>query len=511
MLSQYRNLHSRTCPRCNMTLPQSENCCNNCGYQFASMQADGAVQPVQQVPVQTNNAPQRGLFAPSPANKASNTPSRSGLLSGNYVPAQPVQSVQPTQPDTRFPNGQVAPVENSPAPRGGLLSSTGAPRQGQFAPAQQRPVSQSGLLRGPFAPVQTNSGPISAQNPIVQTESIPSQRPPVQPMQQAQPAPVMPIMPFTQPVQPVYPMQPMQMMQPAAFVPATPPMLSVQAANSPLVPTSAPRVPGQAESASKGIQAARRREKEELAARKRTPLLYFMGVVLVIIVFLAAGIHASGISPATFFAHSNAIVKENFPATTGTPIFADAFGSDGSGWNLQSVNGSYSVTVGNGSLTLENDNNKLLWELLPGERAYGNFVLSVNATLAKGDQNNGYGIYIRGTANQNTDLATYYRFELYGDGSYAVFKGVSNGNGTTTDSKIVDYTLSSAIQKAGKVNHIVIVANGPALALIVNNHIVQMITDRSYASGSIALFVANLPDSKPGAQVQFSQFTMYAI
>jgi hypothetical protein len=192
------------------------------------------------------------------------------------------------------------------------------------------------------------------------------------------------------------------------------------------------------------------------------------------------------------------------------PLFSDNFLSDRYGWNLQSSPGNYAVTIGNGTLTLQVNKNNLLWELLPGERSYSNFTLTVNAVLSRGEQNNGYGVYIRGASNSKTDLATYYRFELYGDGSYAIFKGIIDAPGKSADTKIVDYTLSSAVQKQGKVNQIIIIAKGAALSFIVNDQLLQTISDHSYTSGFVALFISNLPQAKPGATVQFSRLAIYA-
>lgn len=160
---------------------------------------------------------------------------------------------------------------------------------------------------------------------------------------------------------------------------------------------------------------------------------------------------------------------------------------------------------------MEMDKNQLLWELLPGARVYSDFTLTVNAVLDKGDQNNGYGIYIRGAANATSDLATYYRFELYGDGSYAIFKGSTDASGTSTDTKIVDYTLNAAVKKEGGTNQIMIIAKGTTLSFIVNGQLLKTITDHSYTSGSVALFISNLPQAKPGIQVQFSRFAIYPL
>jgi hypothetical protein len=259
-------------------------------------------------------------------------------------------------------------------------------------------------------------------------------------------------------------------------------------------------------------QAARRRQEERAGDRKRAARLYFVVTLLAVLVLALAGLHGAGVTPtmlAKLFAHNSSSQQTTYSVPKGNPLFADPLVNDASGWNLQSAPGTYSVSVGNSGLTLESDQHKLLWELLPGERSYGDFTLVINAALTKGDQNNGYGVYIRGTANARSDLATYYRFELYGDGSYAIFKGMVNADGVSSATKLVGYTLNAAIQKVGKVNHIMIVAKGASLSLIVNGQLIRQLTDASYRAGSIALFVSNLPQASAGAQAQFSHLAIY--
>jgi hypothetical protein len=249
--------------------------------------------------------------------------------------------------------------------------------------------------------------------------------------------------------------------------------------------------------------------KNRSRAQQGATLIYLISIILVVFI-VAAGIHA-GISLPIRFSGVAPTPTLAYPIPKSTPLFADSFVNDAFGWNLQSVPGDYAVAVGNGTLTLVDDNRTLLWDLLPGERTYGDFTLTVNAVLSEGDQNNGYGVYIRGASNKDTDLAVYYRFELYGDASYAIFKGTLDRSGKSTSTKIVDYTLNSAIQQQGKINHLMIIAKGPTMSLIVNDHMIKTFSDPSYSSGSIALFVSNLPEAKAGAQVQFSQFAMYPV
>jgi hypothetical protein len=98
---------------------------------------------------------------------------------------------------------------------------------------------------------------------------------------------------------------------------------------------------------------------------------------------------------------------------------------------------------------------------------------------------------------------------LYGDGSYAIFKGTSDSGGNSIATKMVDYTLNTAIKKRGEINQIMIIAKGPVLSFVVNGQLLKAVRDTSFSSGSIALFVSNLPQAKPGAQAQFSQFVIY--
>jgi hypothetical protein len=197
------------------------------------------------------------------------------------------------------------------------------------------------------------------------------------------------------------------------------------------------------------------------------------------------------------------------PTPAVMPLFADAFRNNAQGWELKSQPGQFLAKIANGALLLENDNNMMLQEFLPGNKALSNFRLVVDAMLSKGDAINGYGFYFRATTNAKGVLSTYYRFELYGDGTYALFKGTlvkANNNGGTKvkDSKIIDFTFNPAIGKQGMLNHVIITAQGPKLTFVVNGKPLISISDGSHSSGSMALFISNRGNAKPGAQASFS-------
>ena len=251
-------------------------------------------------------------------------------------------------------------------------------------------------------------------------------------------------------------------------------------------------------------------------AWKRVPKIGLIVGILLLIIILMIILVGGGVGYFYVASHlektTTNVPSTPSPTPTIPPLFSDSFQNNNNGWDLTSVSGQYSVKVGGGSMVLEDDKNKLLWELIPGTKVYGDFKLVVDATLSQGDQSNGYGVFIRGASNQNNELATYYRFELYGDGTYAVFKGVLDATGNSQSNTLVDYTMDPAIQKQGGVNHIAIIANGPNMTLVVNGQTLKVVTDTSYTGGSVALFVSNLPaPTPPGAQATFNNLAIYPV
>jgi hypothetical protein len=216
---------------------------------------------------------------------------------------------------------------------------------------------------------------------------------------------------------------------------------------------------------------------------------------------------------------SNQSPATSVPVTApkASPVFADSFKDNGNGWNTQGVPGKASVAVGNGALTLEENNHSLLWEIVPNPtkdkaRPYGefnDFQLLVDAVLSKGDQNNSYGVYVRGVIGQNGEMTSYYRFSLYSDGTYAIFKGTVDGSGKASITRLVDYKKHAAVKAGNERNQLKIVAKGPSMTFSVNGQLLETVNDTSYQSGVIALFVINLKDARGGAQAQFSNLGIY--
>lgn len=231
-------------------------------------------------------------------------------------------------------------------------------------------------------------------------------------------------------------------------------------------------------------------------------------IVSLVIIVLASGGFASFLLLNNQANKSTPTETAGIPTPSVKPLFSDSFNNNNNKWDLSGTPGKFVVSIGGGSMVLEDDENKLFMEVVPGS-TFADFRLDVDAKLSKGDPNNGYGVFVRGALNQDGNLDTYYRFELYGDGTYAVFKGFLDASGNLQSTRVAGYATDPAILKEGQVNHITILATGSSMTFVVNGKSLVTYSDSSYKSGSVALFVSNLPKLNPGAQATFSSLAIY--
>jgi hypothetical protein len=241
--------------------------------------------------------------------------------------------------------------------------------------------------------------------------------------------------------------------------------------------------------------------------RPRTGLILAIGAILIVLVGggLAGLLYYNSQSAPTASSAQTFVIK----TPTVKPLFRDSFTNNNTGWLLSNDPGVSLQQVGGGKMTLEDDDNKLLWEILPG-KTFSDFRLDVNATLTKGNTNNAYGVYIRGVSTATSDIGTYYRLEIYGDGTFAVFKGTQDSNGNPVIQR-VHYSNNpvAAILTEGHSNHITIIAKGSSMVFMVNGVTIYTYTDTTYRSGLIALFVSNLAGLAGGAQATFANLAIF--
>jgi hypothetical protein len=242
---------------------------------------------------------------------------------------------------------------------------------------------------------------------------------------------------------------------------------------------------------------------------KRGPKLGLVILVIgLLVVLIAGGAFAGYIFLKNQNPNSNT-VPTSITTPSVKPLFSDAFNNNQNNWDLSSTPGKFSVKIGGGSMVLEDDEHKLFMEVVPGNNLV-DFRLDVDASLSKGDPSNGYGVFIRGGLGPDGNLNTDYRFELYGDGTYAIFKGsLDPTSGNALNNIVHNYTASSAILKGGQVNHITIIAKGSTMTFMVNQQTLYTYVDNNYKSGAVALFVSNLPTLAAGAQATFSHLAIF--
>jgi len=476
----YGGMQSLPCPRCHAPLLPNEANCRNCGYSNASPQGN--------ISVATPSAANGSWNQVAPQVPYGQGQSQQGAPSWSQFPVPP--SSTPSVPSPQVQNTFNTPPSATVKASGKNFfgGSAKPPSVGEgngYSPNQ--PVSP--VTPPPFAPQRPSgmpsTGPMGPQSfssppPAGPTAQVPYGAPPAGFQQFGAP----PVQGQSFPGVGAWNGSHMQSGSIQPFPMATP------------AAPSSPALSRLAQPASKETRPTRRIEPKKII------------LIAILLIALVGG----GTAGYILLNNHNTIMPTTVDAGVqkGAPLFADAFKNNANGWSLQADPGRFSISLGSDSLILEDDINELLWEPLPGNKTFSDFTLSVDAMLAQGDQTNGYGIYIRGSSVQNAEMATYYRFELYGDGTYAIFKGALDANGNPTNSKLVDYTPDPAIKKQGAINHVTITAKGSSLSLTVNGQMVKTITDSSYVSGAIAPFVSNMQNARPGAQARFSNLTISA-
>ncbi len=161
-------------------------------------------------------------------------------------------------------------------------------------------------------------------------------------------------------------------------------------------------------------------------------------------------------------------------------LFSDSFAPGETGnWEIEGdAQGVTAVT--NEQLVIEiNAPNTLQFSTL-ADHTFDDFILEVDGRQLSGDLGNTYGVLFR-----VQDPGRFYRLEINGNGQYMLER--RNGDGSWTRF-VDDWTETEAIKQGISVmNRLKVEANGPTIAVYVNDQLVQQITDSAYLRGNIAL------------------------
>jgi hypothetical protein len=169
-----------------------------------------------------------------------------------------------------------------------------------------------------------------------------------------------------------------------------------------------------------------------------------------------------------------------------TPFFEDDFADNSQGWYMSNVVG-YKRSLTSNGLMLTNTNNNPMIESLPISQKFNDFSMTTTFTLLQGDKNDSVGIYLRGDSNLDHD----YRIDIFGNTMYAISKEYLDTQNTPQILYLVPPSHASSLKPRGEANTLTIIMEGPAMILLINNTLANVIIDKDYTRGQIALFAAH--------------------
>jgi hypothetical protein len=189
------------------------------------------------------------------------------------------------------------------------------------------------------------------------------------------------------------------------------------------------------------------------------------------------------------------------PLATGAngALYRDGFDDSQSQWVLE-ADLEASARIADGQLLLNVlEPNLVTWAQLT-DRTFGDFVLEVEATQVSGPNNNSYGVLFR-----VQDPTAYYRFDISGDGYYAVTRRDPTGGGRWTW-LTGDWVPSTAIHQGASTNRIRVLAQGSHFVFWVNGEQLTEADDKTYSRGAIGLNAGSFDE--PGVMVSFDNLTI---
>ena len=236
-------------------------------------------------------------------------------------------------------------------------------------------------------------------------------------------------------------------------------------------------------------------------------MLIGVGVLLLVLigggVLLLAGGKKAPTQGATV--HSATTTSKKVIAAVGTasamqPLFADTFADNSKGWTLGTR-----ATISDHALTLASDNqNSFVNTLLPTGNPFGDFLLKVSFKVEQGDQNDYVGLALRTDSNFNHE----YHVLISPDQRFEIGKIYVDSSNKIQEKPLVADTNSSALNPIGQQNMVAVVMKGDHLILIINNTVVESISDSDYTSGQIALFIYH-GNTSNGVKVSFTNVSVY--
>ncbi len=245
-------------------------------------------------------------------------------------------------------------------------------------------------------------------------------------------------------------------------------------------------------------------------AKRNVSIKLVVSIITLLLVILTSVVliffYAAGNKPGQ--ARGNA-TQTKTPISTGQsitqPLFSDDFGDPNKGWAVGSAYG-YARVISNNTLTLANENHTILTESLPTDLTFSDFSLTVKFTLLQANEDDSVGLYLRGDTNLDHD----YRIDFYGNTTYSISKEFLDNQHLPRQSYLQPPAATFSLRPTGKQNTVTVMMNGPAMVLTINGTVINTVTDDTYTSGQIALFVHNSPTSNE-VEAAFSSVVVYPL
>jgi hypothetical protein len=183
------------------------------------------------------------------------------------------------------------------------------------------------------------------------------------------------------------------------------------------------------------------------------------------------------------------------PALTPLP-YADDFSTANGDWKTANDE-AIKISTQDGALHFTIvDLDTIAWST-PKDKRFGDFVLDVDATQVDGPNDNTYGVIFRFQDDRN-----FYRFDISGDGYFAVFK---RKDGVWT--KVQDYVETPAVKQGNATNHLQAIARGNQFTLNVIGETVKTFSDGDFPNGDIGVTAGTLFDNA-GVHIAFDHVTV---
>jgi len=178
-------------------------------------------------------------------------------------------------------------------------------------------------------------------------------------------------------------------------------------------------------------------------------------------------------------------------------LLADDFDDPASGW-LEAADAEASQGYRDGRFFFQvRAPDLIVWDTADGN--FQDFDLEVSAKQASGAPENSYGVLVR-----YVDEGNFYRFDLTGDGRYAVLKS-ERGEWQT----LVDWQGSAHVRPLGEVNRIQVVCQGSEMTFYANNWVLVSVGDSTFERGDVGLFASTF--AEPDVEVEFDDLKIWTV